>query len=277
MVSHLLARTKGVLTGSFLAVLLFYPLVAALSGAHAQGLTTALVAPVQPIPAGGTASIWLVAFNTGGQLAPVTFPARLDAMLQGGPGERSVTLELRNPAETGSVDVPPGGYARREYLLAVPTGVDGALVLRVRDVTAAAVVLDVQKAAAVAAAPAATPDETPKTSERPGQESALVDYFKEHVFGYQPFYFIAGTESPNAKFQISFKYRPFSEGGSFVQKVPALKGLFVAYTQTSLWDWEEPSAPFLDTSYKPEVFYSLDRLDGGRWGDGVHLDLQTGF
>jgi outer membrane phospholipase A len=276
MLPHHSPRTKAVRTGAFLAVLIVYSLVAALSAAHAQGLTTALVAPVQPIAAGGVASIWLVVFNTTDRPTTWRFPARLEATLRAGTAERTAALELRDPAGAGEVEVPPGGYARREYLLSVPPGVDGPVAFSVRGVQASAVLLDVQKAA-VTAAPDAPPDETPKASERPGQEIALVDYFKEHISGYQPFYFIAGTESPNAKFQISFKYRLFSEGGSFVQKVPPLKGLFVAYTQTSLWDWEEPSAPFLDTSYKPEAFYVLERLDGGRWGDGVRFDLQAGF
>lgn len=271
-----LARMTDVLAGALLALLLSSSLIATFPAA-AEGLTTALVAPVQPIPAGSATSVWLVVFNTTAWPVSAPFPARLEATLRAGATERAVSLELRVPSEAGDAEVAPGGYARREYLLALPPGLDGPVTFSVRGLQANAVVLDVQKAAAVAAAPDATPGEAPKEAPQPGEGSGLVDYFAEHVFGYQPFYFIAGTESPNAKFQISFKYRLFSERGSFAQKVPALKGLYLAYTQTSLWDWEEPSAPFLDTSYKPEVFYALDRLDGGRWGDGFRFDLQAGF
>jgi phospholipase A1/A2 len=50
--------------------------------------------------------------------------------------------------------------------------------------------------------------------------------------------------------------------------------LSLAYTQTSLWDWNEPSAPFFDSSYKPEVNYTWQHVDGGHWGDWIRLDLQ---
>ncbi len=46
----------------------------------------------------------------------------------------------------------------------------------------------------------------------------------------------------DAKFQLSFKYR-FMEHG------------YVGYTQTSLWNISEESAPFHDTSYRPSLFY----------------------
>ena len=65
-------------------------------------------------------------------------------------------------------------------------------------------------------------------------------------------YFIAGTKSPNAKFQISFAYQLLNTAGPLATRVPALKGFHVAYTQTSLWDLTGPSATFYDTSYKPD-------------------------
>jgi outer membrane phospholipase A len=37
------------------------------------------------------------------------------------------------------------------------------------------------------------------------------------------------------------------------------------------------SSPFLDTSYKPEIFYLWQRVDRGRWADWVRLDLQGGL
>jgi outer membrane phospholipase A len=116
--------------------------------------------------------------------------------------------------------------------------------------------------------------------ESPAPESAPYDpddFFKEHIFGYEPFYFIAGTKSPNAKFQISFKYRLLNERGWLARKASWLTGLHLAYTQTSLWDWNEASAPFFDSSYKPEVLYSWRRLVGGAPRDWFQLDLQGGL
>lgn len=102
-------------------------------------------------------------------------------------------------------------------------------------------------------------------------------FLKEHLFPYEPMYFVAGTESPNAKFQFSLKYQLLNAEGPLAQKAPFLKGFFAAYTQTSLWDWNQVSAPFLDSSYKPEAFYSWERVIGGGLTNGVRLDLQPGF
>lgn len=73
---------------------------------------------------------------------------------------------------------------------------------------------------------------------------------------FEPMYFADGQGSDNlAKFQFSFKYRlmlpddPRSRG--------FLDNLYLAYTQTSIWDLSAESAPFRDTSYQPQVFYYL--------------------
>ncbi|WP_308444845.1 phospholipase A [Paraburkholderia adhaesiva] len=75
---------------------------------------------------------------------------------------------------------------------------------------------------------------------------------------YEPTYFADGVDSHGnniAKFQVSFKYR------FILPKDPRSRGffdnLYFAYTQTSLWDIREYSAPFRDTSYKPAMFYYL--------------------
>jgi len=113
-------------------------------------------------------------------------------------------------------------------------------------------------------------------SERPAVADP-VEFFLRHFFPFEPFYFIAGTETPNAKFQISLKYQLFTDEVWLATKWSGVTNLFVAYTQTSLWDWNEPSAPFYDTSYKPEVNYTWQRVDGGHWGEAIRLDLQGGL
>ena len=80
----------------------------------------------------------------------------------------------------------------------------------------------------------------------------------------EPMYFLMGKNAAHgtdARFQLSFKYRPFDPKGSFAEFVPSLSNLYFAYTQTTLWDIGEKSGPFRDTSYRPSLFY--------RWiGDG---------
>ncbi|MFC0399098.1 phospholipase A [Paraburkholderia rhizosphaerae] len=75
---------------------------------------------------------------------------------------------------------------------------------------------------------------------------------------YEPTFFADGWDSHGhnlAKFQISFMFRfilpedPRSR--SFFDN------LYFGYTQSSLWDLGEYSAPFRDTSYMPALFYYL--------------------
>ncbi len=131
-------------------------------------------------------------------------------------------------------------------------------------------------AQSAAGAPSAA-EGTPKGASL--EERAPVDpvaFFRKHFFPFEPFYFIAGTESPNAKFQVSLRYQLFTEDGWLAEQWHGLTNFSVAYTQTSLWDWNHPSAPFLDTSYKPELNYTWLRVDRGRWADWLRLDLQGG-
>jgi outer membrane phospholipase A len=155
-------------------------------------------------------------------------------------------------------------------------------VLEAPDLGANRVVLDIRP----------PPPAAPETAERPPKsgfarfiQEGLVpkedytpmDFFKQHIFGYEPFYFLGGYKAPEAKFQISLRYQLLNRDGPLAQKAPFLKGLNIAYTQTSLWDLGQESSPFLDTSYKPEMLYLWERADRGRWADWIRLDLQGGL
>ena len=97
---------------------------------------------------------------------------------------------------------------------------------------------------------------------RAGEIAAVVRVLQErHFSGYEPFYFIAGPDYPTARFQISFKYRLFSDTGPLAKRFPPSRASHIAYTQTSLWDLDSTSKPFVDTSYKPEAL-----LRGGAGG-----------
>jgi len=74
----------------------------------------------------------------------------------------------------------------------------------------------------------------------------------------EPLYFVVGSSSErdfDARFQLSFKYRPFDPDARVAQYLPPLSNLYFAYTQTSLWDLGGHSSPFEDTSYRPSVYY----------------------
>lgn len=61
---------------------------------------------------------------------------------------------------------------------------------------------------------------------------------------YQPSYFIFGKD--DLKMQFSAKYR-----------VAKTYNLYLGYTQVMLWNIYDPSAPFEDINYNPEIFYRL--------------------
>lgn len=72
----------------------------------------------------------------------------------------------------------------------------------------------------------------------------------------EPMYLVLGGNGGiTARFQLSFKYRIFDPDSRPVQWLPLLSRLHFGYTQTSLWDLGEDSAPFHDTSYRPSFFW----------------------
>lgn len=92
----------------------------------------------------------------------------------------------------------------------------------------------------------------------------------------EPLYFIFGSSRErnfDARFQLSFKYRPFDPDARVAQFIPYASNLYFAYTQTSIWDLGGDSSPFKDTSYRPSVYYNW--LTGGH---GMRPDSwKTGF
>lgn len=66
---------------------------------------------------------------------------------------------------------------------------------------------------------------------------------------YKDNYFIAGDKDDQVKFQFSLKFNLF---------YPSNTGLFFAYSQRSLWNLYDKSAPFVETNYMPEGFYRLE-------------------
>jgi outer membrane phospholipase A len=264
------------------AGILWLAIVLFCRAASAQDVTAVLLVSKEPVASGATLSVWLVVLNVSDRAATYAFPPSVEFLVRGGGTRYARTATLRNVGDAGPAAVPPSGHSRREYLLTLPEGLEGQVVISAGTISANAVAFEVSRADTVAKAPAVSSTETvtsptPPTTPETEQESSAVEFFKEHVSGYQPFYFIAGPEYPNAKFQISFKYQLFSDTGYLAKNFPAIKGLHLAYTQTSLWDLTSTSKPFVDTSYKPEVFYTMRRVDGGRWADWFRLDLQAGL
>ena len=247
----------------------------------ADEATVFLAGPATNVTAGEAASIWLHLLNTTDHPVTPVFPARLEVRLTAGATNLTTMAELRNPPAPEPA-IAPGAFVRREYALVVPRGIEGAGSLSAPSMSPSAAVIVVRHPPE----PVAKSNEPPKAGaglEAPDKAEGTkklaydpVEFFKRHFSAYEPFYFIAGLDSPNAKFQLSFKYQILNEDGALAEHAPVLKGVHFAFTQTSLWDWNEPSAPFLDSSYKPELFYSMNVADRGGRTDHFRLDLQGG-
>ncbi|MBU0681229.1 MAG: phospholipase A [Proteobacteria bacterium] len=93
-----------------------------------------------------------------------------------------------------------------------------------------------------------------------------------NISAYEPIYFLVGTNPEKSKFQFSFRYRLFNPEGPLVIDHPWVKGVNFGYTQTSFWDLKSNSAPFEDTSYKPELFHVTTNLSQRpSWLQGLFL------
>jgi len=100
--------------------------------------------------------------------------------------------------------------------------------------------------------------------------------YRGQFSAHEPVYFSVGfLRETDARFQFSFKYQ-FLRSVEETRVTDVLENLHFGYTQLSVWDIGEESAPFHDTNFKPSLFYRHERV----WsGDGLlsAIDLEGGF
>jgi phospholipase A1 len=109
-------------------------------------------------------------------------------------------------------------------------------------------------------------------------EAAIHRTFAGRFSAHEPIYFVYGEGPQAAKFQFSFKYRLLGTGGELSQKIPALRRLFIGYTQRSVWNIDDNSSPFYDTSYMPELLFESQAVLEEKEGGGMHwLGYQVGL
>ena len=241
-------------------------------------LATTLLGPASPVTGGSDIKVWLNVMNPSAALSAWKFPSELNAKLRLNGHETPVRLQL--VAASMPETIAAQSFARAEYALHLPFGAEGEAVLEVDGFRGSAVVLRIQAAPQATVTAVATPalhasEEEPKPNWK-SQVFDPVEYFKRHLFPHEPFYFVAGSDSPNAKFQFSFKYQLVDDQSGLAQHVRFVTNMFFGFTQTSLWDWNKESAPFEDSSYKPEMMFQFSRLAQAGEDNWFRLDLQTG-
>ncbi len=160
---------------------------------------------------------------------------------------------------------------RQHYSFVLPSILEGQVVMSFADVDAPRVVFDV-------VAPQGDNVAAPEVV-RPSLDamSNIYEPYQKNASAYQPVYFLVGTDPGKSKFQISFRYRFFAADTSFAELHPWVKGLHMGYTQTSFWDLQSASAPFDDTSYKPELFWLSQNYLTSAHGLLRGVFLQGGF
>ena len=224
-----------------------------------------LMPPAGPVAAGGTVRVDLAAMNPGGLEAPFGAPLAISGKIVGDGGERDVTLDSVSGAP---VSVSPGGFAVRHYRLTLPSGLSGRMVLEVNSSSFGVLrtVLDVQPATVASASESPNPatSASKETATRFDEladsapvASGIARSFAGRFMPNQPIYFLYGDEPQAVKFQFSFDYKlaAMKWGKADAPKISTVR---IGYTQRSLWDIEDSSSPFYDTSYMPEVAFVTD-------------------
>ena len=241
----------------------------------AQKLVVSLVLPTSNLVPATTVKLDLLAVNPTGTAAPFDAPAMLHGTLVAGTKSWPVELASTRP---GEVSVAPGTFASRGYMLALPPGVDGQVVLEITEgdyqPLRGVLVISADKAGVVTAS-TATPLSTldAATPALAQVQRSFIGHFAPH----DPVYFIYGTKTPAAKFQFSFKYRLLDfqgDSGSNAQRT-----MQFGYSQRSIWDITGHSSPFYDTSYMPSFFYEsvASQSDSNRFGPLTWVGYQTGY
>ncbi|QOV91742.1 phospholipase A [Humisphaera borealis] len=244
-------------------VLMAISLMTSLS--HAQVVTT-VAAPATDPPPGTPATLTVYFLNTGRQPTAVEPPATIAARLLA----RDTTIDavLTRRGNEGSSIVAGGAFRAVNYDLPVPADAAGTVAVELLSPGSPRTALTIAKSPANAvAATRSTVGTTqptfglgretlPNEPALPPNDSGIAEAILPRFSAHEPIYFVAGPDRPNAKFQVSFKYQIFNPEGSWSQAFPPLSGFQLAYSQTSFWDLEGDSAPFLDSSYRPELLWS---------------------
>jgi phospholipase A1/A2 len=246
---------------------------ALLLGLPLKAVVFNLVAPPEPVATGAAVSLNLLILNPGKTETVLTVDETLEGELSDGTDKWKVRLNA--PAMGGPMSIIPGGFAVREFLMELPSAAKGRLVLEIRSPVLARVSLEVAKDLSPHAQVKA-----PLTNFVPQHtaEVAIKRAFAGRFSAHEPSYFVYGDADQAAKFQFSFKYRVLGQQAALGERLPALRGLYFAYTQRSLWELNEDSSPFYDTTYQPELmFESQSVLDPESPGGMKWIGYQIGL
>ena len=221
------------------------------------------------IAAAETLRLRLTITNDGEQALLFDVPERLHLRFE--TATTTATLAA-TPDRIGTLEVTPGGFATVHLSVATPVDAEG--VARIQPTGIESNPIAVQITPAAPPGSSARPEATAEATDNP----VLVDKPPPLAISvYEPVYLlVGGDDGLNAKFQISLRFRLFDDRGRLARRLPWIDNLYLSFSQTSLWDLNDISKPFKDSSYRPRLFFA--DYDMARYLDGrLRLGLETGF
>lgn len=227
----------------------------------------ALTATQPRVSAGEEISLELVIMNDGAEPLTLDVSSPLHIRLETNEGISILPFE---PEQSGPLTVQPATFLKIPLKGEIPADAEGVATLTSTGLGANPVLVEIAPAAEPKeGAPPAMALAEADDAERSMQRSSLIDKPPPlAVSVYEPVYFVLGGDGGlNAKFQISLRYRLFDGQGRLAERLPWIDDIYLSYSQTSLWDLNDLSKPFRDSSYRPRLFFSnydLQRLFDGR-------------
>ncbi len=247
---------------SIIVILIF----TGLGSGHANQVELVLVPPQKAVQAGQPATFTLYFNNMTNDPVKTDKYNEITCVLSG----KEKTARVRAvKEEDGPLTITGKGFAKKTFIFTIPSEMSGDLKIELEKLNANH---------GVFIANAASPEDMAKEQRSLTEATQLFQPFVKNFSSHDPMYFLVGVDPgiEKSSFQLSFKYQFFNSEGFLGEKAPWTNRFYLGYTQKSLWDLDSDSAPFEDTSYKPELFYLDDKIDlGVSWISA--FGVQAGF
>ena len=228
------------------------------------------------VAAGGVMDVTLIVPNESEEEIAVDLPARLTLRARGVTAAPEIVL-MPFESQPMQVRIKPGAFLRTHYAGQLPDGLVGNLVLEPVDFDGSSLGISVSEAAKPTLkvqpelADGAKVDATASALGLSDRDTAR---FVSAFSPYEPNYIAIGSNGPtNAKFQVSMKFRLFNPD----TQTPFLEKLYLAYSQTSIWEIGTSSKPFYDSSYRPSLFFLDEDVSLWPFRNRSRLGFQAGF
>lgn len=231
--------------------------------ARAADTTIVLAPPPDPVKGGEKLIVDLYLHNHTDAIRTRELPPSIPCRIETGHSTLTIEAGLVGGAAQSHVEISARGFAKRQYTFSLPVYATGSVRIILETLDANSLIILVEKA----------PPELWVGQQVPLDEGpTMLQSFLEDLSVHEPMYFLLGVDPglDQSKFQFSFKYRLFNPSGYLAEQAPWVSGFHLGYTQRSIWDLKNDSKPFEDTSYMPEAFYLLPKID-------LHVDRISAF